>query len=49
VKGVGGAIGGAAGAVGGAAASLFKTKKLGRHALGADQRQIEDTSAGAEE
>lgn len=49
VKGVGGAIAGAAGAVGGAAASLFKTKKLGRHAPGADQRQIEDTSAGTEE
>ena len=46
---VGGAIAGAAGAVGGAAASLFKTKKLGRHAPDADQRQIEDTSAGAEE
>jgi hypothetical protein len=46
VKGVGGAI---AGAVGGAAASLFKTKKLGRHAAGADQRQIEDMSAGGEE
>lgn len=49
VKGVGGAIAGAAGAVGGKAASLFKTKKLGRHAPGADQPQIEDTSAGAEE
>ncbi|GAB3171835.1 hypothetical protein FHX75_1580 [Micromonospora palomenae] len=49
VKGVGGAIAGAAGAVGGAAASLFKTKKLGRHAPGADQCQIDDTSAGAEE
>lgn len=49
VKGVGGAITGTAGAIGGAAASLFKTKKLGRHAAGADQRQIEDTSAGAEE
>jgi hypothetical protein len=49
VKGVGGAIAGTAGAVGGAAASLFKTKKLGRHAAGADQRQIEDMSAGGEE
>ncbi|MGS2620131.1 hypothetical protein ACVCAH_37570 [Micromonospora sp. LZ34] len=49
VKGVGGAIAGAAGAVGGTAASLFKTKKLGRQAPGAEQRQIEDTSAGAEE
>jgi hypothetical protein len=49
VKGVGGAVAGAAGAVGGAAASLFKTKKVGRHAAGADQRQIEDPSAGAEE
>jgi hypothetical protein len=48
VKGVGGAIAGTAGAVGGAAASLFKTKKLGRHAPAAAQRQIEDTSAGAE-
>lgn len=49
VKGVGGAIAGAAGAVGGAAASLFKTKKPGHHAPGADPRQIEDTSAGAQE
>ncbi|SIR96901.1 hypothetical protein [Micromonospora avicenniae] len=49
VKGVGGAIAGAAGAVGGAAASLFKTKKLGRRAPGADQPQIADTAAGAEE
>jgi hypothetical protein len=56
VKGVGGAIagaasavGGAAGAVGGAAVSLFKTKKQGRHAADADQRQIADTAAGAEE
>jgi hypothetical protein len=49
VKGVGGAIAGAAGAVGGAATSLFKTKKLGRHALGGDQCQIGGTSAGAEE
>ena len=49
VKGVGGTLAGTAGAVGGAAASLFKTKKLGRHASGADQRQIEDTSAGAAE
>ncbi|MEV6373614.1 hypothetical protein [Micromonospora musae] len=48
VKGVGGAIAGAAGTVGGAAASLFKTKKLGRHASGAEQRQIDDTSSGAE-
>jgi hypothetical protein len=32
-----------------AAVSLFKTKKLGRHAAGADQRQIADTAAGAEE
>jgi hypothetical protein len=49
VKGVGAAIADAAGTVGGAAASLFKTKKLGRHAPDADPRQIEDTSAGAEE
>jgi hypothetical protein len=49
VKGVGGAIAGAAGAVGGRATSLFRTRKQGRHALGADQRQIEDTPAGAEE
>lgn len=49
VKGVGGAIAGAAGAVGGAAASLFKTKKLGRQGAGADPRQIEDTSSGDEE
>jgi hypothetical protein len=49
VKGVGGAIAGTAGAVGGAAASLFKNKKLGRHAPAVGQRQIEDTSAGAEE
>lgn len=49
VKGVGGAIAGAAGAVGGAAASLFRTKKLGRHAPGADPREIEDTAAGAQE
>lgn len=46
VKGVGGAI---AGVVGGAATSLFKTKKLGRRAPDADQRQIEDTSASGEE
>ena len=50
VKGVGGAIAGAAGAVGGAAASLFKTKKRGRHAADADRPQIEeDTSPDAEE
>lgn len=49
VKGVGGAITGTAGAVGGAAASLFKTRKLGRYAADADQHQVRDTSAGAEE
>ncbi|MDG6109635.1 hypothetical protein Daura_48655 [Dactylosporangium aurantiacum] len=49
VKGVGGAIAGAAGAVGGAAVSLFKTKKLGRHATGVDQRQVADTATEAEE
>ncbi|MGI5180522.1 hypothetical protein ACQEVZ_29830 [Dactylosporangium sp. CA-152071] len=48
VKSVGGAIAGAAGTVGGAAVSLFKTKKLGRNATGADQHQIEGTTAGAE-
>jgi hypothetical protein len=35
-KGVGGAIAGAAGTVGGAAASLFKSRKRGRHAAGTD-------------
>lgn len=49
VKGVGGAIAGAAGTVGGAAASLFRTKKLGRHAPDAAPRQIEATPASAEE
>ncbi|WP_197945869.1 hypothetical protein [Phytohabitans suffuscus] len=48
VKGVGEAIAGAASTVGGAAASLFKTKKRGRHTAGAGQHQIEDTSADAE-
>jgi hypothetical protein len=47
VKGVGGAIAGAAGAVGGAAASLFKTKMLGRRDSGAGQ--FDDTSASAKE
>jgi hypothetical protein len=49
VKGVGGAVTGAAGAIGRIGASLFKTKQRGRHAAGADQRQIEDTSAGTEQ
>jgi hypothetical protein len=49
VRGVGGAITGAAGTVRGAATSLFKTKQRGRHAAGADQRQIEDTSASDDE
>jgi hypothetical protein len=44
-KGIGGAIAGAAGTVSGAAASLFKTRKRGRHAADTDQHQIEATPA----